>query len=345
MLRVQDCARSRPRRLSSATSLCSRAEPRTSTLFACASLLALALALGACGDPGENANYQMPQAPVGAADAQVVIDAGGPPPVVSNDSGASAPGKPVDAAVADAAPALDAQIQGDSQVPPGDAGWLADGAVGEGGLTAEAGPPRMDLGKGNGKDVIAIGDSWMLLLFTGIQESLVKASGNQPYRKYGVPGTRMLSGEIPGQYADAKRQDPNIKTVVMTGGGNDIIQNATIEQECTTGGPMCTMQLEKIGKSLSDLWAQMSKDGVQDVIHVMYSASAGDPIKDREANNKSLADACAAVPLPLRCHLLNTDMMISKSDLRSDGIHPTDAGYDRIGKAVFDLMVKEGMRR
>jgi GDSL-like Lipase/Acylhydrolase family len=326
MLRVQDFARSRLRRLSSAS--------------------LLALVFGACGEPTENPNYQTPIAPVTAGDAQVAIDAGTAPPAVGNDSGAIAPLKPADAAVLDAAaPGLDAQIQGDSQVPPGDAGWLADGALGEGGLTADAGPPRADLGKGTGKDVITIGDSWMLLLFTGIQESLVKASGNQPYRKYGVPGTRMLSGEIPGQYADAKRADPVIKTVVMTGGGNDIIQNAAIEQECTTGGPMCTMQLEKIGKSLSDLWAQMSKDGVQDVIHVMYSSSAGNPIKDREANNKMLADSCAAVPPPLRCHLLNTDMIIMKSDMRSDNIHPNDAGYDKIGKAVFDLMVKEGMRR
>jgi lysophospholipase L1-like esterase len=38
-------------------------------------------------------------------------------------------------------------------------------------------------------------------------------------------------------------------------------------------------------------------------------------------------------------------MIITKNDMRDDGIHPTDAGYDKIGKAVFDLMVKEGMRR
>jgi hypothetical protein len=132
----------------------------------------------------------------------------------------------------------------------------------------------------------------------------------------------------------------------MTGGGNDIIQDTAIQADCTTGGSLCKMQLDKIGKSLTDLWAQMSKDGVMDVIHVMYSSSAGDPIKDREANNKALADACAAVPPPMRCHLLNTDMLITKEYINPlDGIHPTDEGYDRIGKAVYELMTKEGMRR
>ena len=28
-----------------------------------------------------------------------------------------------------------------------------------------------------------------------------------------------------------------------------------------------------------------------------------------------------------------------------DGIHPTDAGFDALGKTVFQLMEKEGMRR
>ena len=28
-----------------------------------------------------------------------------------------------------------------------------------------------------------------------------------------------------------------------------------------------------------------------------------------------------------------------------DGIHPTDAGYDQLGQAIYQLMVSEGMRR
>jgi lysophospholipase L1-like esterase len=306
--------------------------------------LLVTCALAACS-PEDDPNYQMPIAPVGAGDAQVVVMT---PPVVpmGNDAGVVVP-----------RPTMDAQVpivMGPDAQLPFDAMWPAmvgaEGGIGipDGGapdaLVVDAGPPRMDLGKGTGKDVITIGDSWMELIFEGIQDSLVSASG-QPYRTYGVPGTRLLSGEIPGQYTSAKRADANIKTVVMTAGGNDIIQDSAIEADCQTGGDLCKMQLDKIGKALTDLWAQMSKDGVMDVVHIMYSSSAGNPLKDREANNKALADACAAVPLPMRCHLLNTDTLIQKADIRSDGIHPTSAGYDKIGKAVFELMVKEGMRR
>jgi lysophospholipase L1-like esterase len=319
------------------------------TSRATASLLALVFALGACVEE-DDPNYQNPSFPAITGDAQVVVMSKPPP---AAEAGVSAPPaatmdarvpmvmQPVvpDAQVPDAGPPV---LIGDAGVAPD--GGLGDAAVGDAAVADGGRPPRMDLGKGNGSDVITIGDSWMLLLFTGIQESLTEVSG-QPYRKYGVPGTRMLSGEIPGQYTRAKRANPDIKTVVMTGGGNDIIQNAAIERECQTGGPMCTMQLDAIGKSLSELWGQMSKDGVQDVIHVMYSSAAGNPIKDRELNNQKLAESCAAVPPPLRCHLLNTDMIILEADMSSDGIHPSSAGYDKLGKAVFDLMVKEGMRR
>jgi hypothetical protein len=209
---------------------------------------------------------------------------------------------------------------------------------------SSGGEERADLGKGDGKDVVTIGDSWMLLLGTGIQESLTKTSG-QPYRKYARPGTKLLDGVIPGQYATAKRADADIKTVVMTAGGNDVIQNATLKADCMSGGTACEAQVDKIRMALSDLWKQMSTDGVQDVIHVMYSASAGSGVKNRDAHNKKMAEVCAAVPAPLRCHLLNTDMLIGPSEMRGDGIHPTDPGYDKIGKAVFELMTEKGMRR
>jgi lysophospholipase L1-like esterase len=184
----------------------------------------------------------------------------------------------------------------------------------------------------------------MLLATTGIQESLTRASG-QPYRKYARPGTRLLDGVIPGQYASAKRADAEIKTVVMTGGGNDIIQNSTLKTDCMQGGAMCDAQVQKIRDALRDLWKQMSTDGVQDVIHVMYSVSAGSGVKNRATHNEKMAEVCAAVPAPLRCHLLDTDNLIGPNDMRSDGIHPTDPGYDKIGKAVFELMQKDGMRR
>lgn len=319
----------------------------TPALLVSAFWLSLCLSFVACGDPDDgDPPFQPTPGAVTGGDAQLPAggDAGVAPPAAS-DAGSAPPAVGNDAQIRDSQTPSDASGL-DAQLPPVDTSVPAiEAGPSEAGVGSEAAVPRMDLGMGTGKDVITIGDSWMLLIFTGIQESLVRASGNRPYRKYGVPGTRLLDGVIPGQFTSAKRADPNIKTVVMTGGGNDIIQNATLKADCDKGGPMCAAQLEKIGMALTDLWAQMSKDGVQDVIHVMYSSSAGTAMFDRMANNQKLAEACAAVPPPMRCHLLNTDALITKADMRSDGIHPSDPGYDKIGKAVWDLMVKEGMRR
>jgi lysophospholipase L1-like esterase len=195
-----------------------------------------------------------------------------------------------------------------------------------------------DLGKGDGKDVITIGDSWMSLGLNGIQQSLVRASG-QPYRTYGVAGTRLLNGQIPGQYDSAKRADPDIKTVVMTGGGNDILLTG-LQADCAAGGQRCKDQLAKIGEALSALWTRMAADGVQDVIHVLYSKDAGSGVAiDTTASLKAICDAA-----PLRCHLFPSDSFVN-GDLRADGIHPSNAAYDRLGKGIHDMMVAKGMRR
>lgn len=188
-----------------------------------------------------------------------------------------------------------------------------------------------DLGKGDGKDVIAIGDSWMSLIGTGIQQSLVKVS-MQPYRTYGVAATQLLNGQIPGQYASAKRADPDIKTVVMTGGGNDIILAGR--------DPKTTIPM--IAKRLDELWTEMGKDGVKDVVYVEYS-EGGDNGPNVRLGIETVGPVCMNHKA-VRCHFLLSDPIINKQ-LRPDGIHPTDAGYDKLGKAVFDLMVSEGMRR
>jgi hypothetical protein len=214
------------------------------------------------------------------------------------------------------------------------AGAGAAGAAGSNAMAGSGAPVHEDLGKGDGKDVIAIGDSWMLLLGTGIQTGLLKASG-QPYRVYGVPGTQLLNGQIPGQYTSAKREDPDIKTVVMTGGGNDLLLTGM------TSGSSATTAIDNVAKGLVELWNQMSTDGVKDIVYVEYSRGGTNEMNVNTGTEK-IRPLCAAVQ-PARCHWIDSDETIMMQ-LR-DGIHPTDAGFDALGKTVFKLMETEGMRR
>ena len=203
-------------------------------------------------------------------------------------------------------------------------------------------PTREDLSKGDGSDVITIGDSWMNLGSTGIQQSLLKASG-QRYRTFGRPGTRLVNDVIPNQYESAKRADPDIKTVVMTGGGNDIIQVPGLRDDCDAGGMMCAMVLGQILDRLTELWDEMAADGVQDVLYVQYSNPEGKNVDFALPNGDGVKKRCEATKAPLRCHRLET-LDIVMGDI-PDGIHPSAVAFDRVGKAVFERMTQEGMRR
>jgi len=242
---------------------------------------------------------------------------------------------------------------GDGSV--GDAA-LGDGSVGDGSV-GDAGP-RPDQGKGDGKDVVMIGDSWMsntinltIILNTGggISPALRSVSG-QPYTNYAVQGVEILArngygAPVPTQWDDAVRANKMIKTVIMTAGGNDVIQSPSVEESCKTGGAECKVVLEKIGKALSQLWGKMAAAGVQDIIHIMYAKVAGAGVKDGEANAASLKALCDAVPAPTRCHLFFTDAYVkAKSDL-VDGIHPHARVNRLIATGVLDYMTKQGIRR
>jgi hypothetical protein len=283
----------------------------------------------------------------------IVPGDGGAPPLVGNDAGS--------------VPALDAGGVSGGSGPLPEASVVPVGSPGGGGDPgrqdaatdasvnggAEGGmlPPRADLGKGDGKDVIMIGDSWMSLGSTtsGIQGGVLKASG-QPYRPYAIGGTTLLGGglldaflsPIPAQYTQAKRENPNIKTVIMTAGGNDILQTG-LQEDCKMMGDACAMQVTKILDGLTKLWAEMAADGVQDVVYIFYATPEGTSVDFQLPDGDGAKKRCANVPAPTRCHTVETVATVM-GDIPDD-IHPSQTASDRIGKVVVDLMAMKGMRR
>jgi hypothetical protein len=220
---------------------------------------------------------------------------------------------------------------------------------------AEAGHdmPHADLGKGDGSDVVLLGDSWMSNTLQiegtggGIAPALQQVS-MQPYRNYAVQGVMMLMADtfgpaIPTQYPAAKAANPNIKTVVMTGGGNDIIQNSTLQADCKMGGAMCKMTLDQIGDALNTLWTQMASDGVQDIVFINYSDDVGTVAPSLRGDG--------GVPTPMicstgkvRCWEYDSTAAVMKQ-IAADGIHPLAAANTRMATEVYALMTSEGMRR
>jgi hypothetical protein len=188
-----------------------------------------------------------------------------------------------------------------------------------------------DLGKGDGSDVITIGDSWM----AGIAPALRTVSG-QMYRDYSVGGAPLLqetagSGgrkTIVQQYEAALMANPTIKTVVATAGGIDTLEGPGQGAE----GNM------KLLAELKKLFEKMAADGVEDIVYYAYSRSQGDSI---EMLWKTQMSACA--DSPVRCHLIDSDTIIM--GMLGDGIHPTQMGSMDLAAAAFKMMTDEGMRR
>jgi len=217
----------------------------------------------------------------------------------------------------------------------GEAGMeMAAGAGGEAGMDMPP-PDHEDLGKGDGKDVVTIGDSWMSYFLNGggIEGALDRAGTD--YRHYAVAGTT-LATSIPPQWDQAKAGGA-VKTVIMTGGGNDIMFSGGCDTK-----EACAMNVQRIADMLDELWTKMSDDGVLDVVYIQYSKNAGTAPSENRPAVAPTPGIC--IRGPLRCHSMSTTELVAATDT-VDGIHPTSAAADRIATAVVELMETEGIRR
>jgi len=93
-------------------------------------------------------------------------------------------------------------------------------------------------------------------------------------------------------------------------------------------GQRCEMVMQQIVDRLTKLWDEFSADGVQDVVYVQYSDPKRQNLDFALANGDGIKQ---------RCHLLETADIVM--GYIPDGIHPSKGAFDRLGQAVFKLMV------
>jgi lysophospholipase L1-like esterase len=231
-------------------------------------------------------------------------------------------------------------------------GMVAGGAGGEGGTMTTGGVGGMgeggsvameweDKGLGDGSDVITIGDSYMNYGSNGVEISLERISGRD-YRNYAVAGTMVLDGVIPRQFTSAVAENANIKTVVMTGGGNDILLGNIF---CTVSwAESCNQTVRDVADALAEMRADMAEAGVEDVVLVSYGYPTNTVVRPGLELARELAmTMCVPGAMP-RCHWIDPVVEL-EGKLGGDGIHPTPEGYDILGQMVWDLMEERGLRR
>lgn len=194
---------------------------------------------------------------------------------------------------------------------------------------------------GSRDDVVMIGDS-IFALSGEIKNQLQQMTG-ETYRSYYVSGTEMTGGmafpTIPNQYVQAKQANPNIKTIIMDGGGNDVIISGQLQ--CGAGiNAVCKAYLETEVYQVADkLYKQMKKDGVQNIIYLGYYVTA---TTEAVANYSAgrMGEVCRNNGV---IYIDPRDEFEGKFGLIGvDGIHPSTAGAKILAELIYEELMKIG---
>ncbi len=207
------------------------------------------------------------------------------------------------------------------------------------------------IGSTAASEVITIGDSYYAIttVITGVMVH-ARLNGSlgpqESYRRYDVGGTQMSNGQIPGMFDDAVAEDPAIDTVIMTGGGNDVlIGSASVCLQDPPPSAACVNALDEVFAAAEALMNRMATAGVQHVVYSFYPHLP--PGFPPGAKNETLDYAAPLVAelcekAPVDCHFVDIrDAFEGHPEyILPDAIHPTDAGSQVIADLIWETMVE-----
>jgi lysophospholipase L1-like esterase len=232
----------------------------------------------------------------------------------------------------------------------GGAAGAAGGGEGGSGAAAAFKPPCLK----KPSQVVFLGDSYVNYAFAhpelnGLVAQRAIMDGalmtGQNYRDYAVAGATMAAASlnmIPPQWPSAKSADPDIKVVIMTGGGNDVLIN---NPQCKAAGSQNNMTCQQVVAdtvmTVGNLIADFQKAGVADLIYFFYPHVP--------AGGADIADY-AMIRLNNSAKLLSTDKFrMQVIDLvpvfnghadwiAGDGIHANATGEGKIADEIYKVM-------
>jgi lysophospholipase L1-like esterase len=218
--------------------------------------------------------------------------------------------------------------------------------------------------------VVMLGDSYMDLGNVG---PTIQKDANATYRTYYLAGAAMNygtgQGNIPYQFDNmAVTDNPDIKVVIMDGGGNDIlINNSQCLNTPTAGDTMCHMVIDQSVARGQQLLQDGVSKGVKYIAYFFYphidpnvGANASDWLDyaapkvaqiccGSSTPAQGASDyTCHGTALGIDCVFIDTrpefmgHNMSSGTDywFQADGIHPNQSGADAISAKVWAQMQK-----
>ena len=199
-------------------------------------------------------------------------------------------------------------------------------------------------------DVITLGDS-IFDLNGQIQANLELMAG-ETFRDYTQSGAELsggvLASAVDSQYASAKATDSNIETIVMNGGGNDLLIPAVLFDPygCRTQwyrwkiSQACINLINDQRVILTNLLNEMDADGVRNIVYLGYyelPRSNANLTQTLEYGNDSLGYACARGTIA-NCTFVDPRGTIPASSVESDNIHPTPNGSLILANQIWPVL-------
>lgn len=200
--------------------------------------------------------------------------------------------------------------------------------------------------------VITLGDS-IFDLSDELQGNLEEYAG-QTFRKYTLNGAQLYSAglgvaPVVEQYAEARLDNDDIRTIVMDGGGNDILIPVITQFDpyrCKTRWYQFGQLNSKCKEFIDDLYVEgvnilddMKNDGVENIIYLgyYYTKNALLPLKNLKQaidyGNDTLARACENSVV--NCTFVDPRSSIINSDINIDGIHPSSSGSRKLADLIW----------
>lgn len=195
-------------------------------------------------------------------------------------------------------------------------------------------------------DVVTVGDS--IFDLSGDLQRFLEDKAGQTFRDYTISGSELKGGSLARavnlQYGDAKATNGNIDTIVMNGGGNDILIPASTGDwyGCRTRwyrkniSSSCTNLINNVYVDAVNLLNTMDADGVNNVIYLgYYELPRGNAnlTKAVSYGDQRLGDACSNTTA--NCSFIDPRGTIPASYVLDDDIHPTSAGSQVLADLIW----------
>jgi hypothetical protein len=228
------------------------------------------------------------------------------------------------------------------------AGAGGDTVAGSGGQAGTEGPVAVgtvipDRCHGDYSKTVMIGDSY--LAWTGdITMFLEQYAGQDIARTYYLSGAGMVKGinvTIPDQFTLFAEPAGPIQTILMTGGGNDVlIGDPTCALTGLTAGSICEITVNDAIAASQKLMGTTAAAGVQETIYFFYPHINNDALNTVLDQVYPMAQSTCEDQQMIDCSFIDTRAGCGAlpAPIGPDGIHPSRSCSEVIAQLMWEAM-------